>query len=167
MNNFLQKYLYLLKMWLKLLNIFLINSKMKKLILCLIAVVGMGIAASAANYSIDEQGIDAMIENAVEVTPMSMESSASDLQSPTIKFGGAPSPVVAFVLSLVPVTSWLAVHRMYMGTSALAVILNIVTVCGFGIVYVVDWVCLLMGVIDNNISQYCNNGRWLMWADLI
>lgn len=78
---------------------------MKKLILCLIAVVGMGIAASAANYSIDEQGIDAMIENAVEVTPMSMESSASDLQSPTIKFGGAPSPVVAFVLSLVPVTS--------------------------------------------------------------
>ena len=38
---------------------------MKKLILCLIAVVGMGIAASAANYSIDEQGIDAMIENAV------------------------------------------------------------------------------------------------------
>ena len=60
---------------------------MKKLILCLIAVVGMGIAASAANYSIDEQGIDAMIENAVEVTPMSMESSASDLQSPTIKFG--------------------------------------------------------------------------------
>ena len=140
---------------------------MKKLILCLIAVVGMGIAASAANYSIDEQGIDAMIENAVEVTPMSMESSASDLQSPSIKFGGAPSPVVAFVLSLVPVTSWLAVHRMYMGTSALAVILNIVTGSGFGIVYVVDWVCLLMGVIDNNISQYCNNGRWLMWADII
>lgn len=154
-------------MRLKLLNIFLINSKMKKLILCLIAVVGMGIAASAANYSIDEQGIDAMIENAVEVTPMSMEASASDLQSPTIKFGGAPSPVIAFVLSLVPVTSWLAVHRMYMGTSALAVILNIVTGSGFGIVYVIDWVCLLMGVIDNNISQYCNNGRWLMWADII
>ena len=151
----------------KIIKHILIKSKMKKLILCLIAVVGMGIAASAANYSIDEQGIDAMIENAVEVTPMSMESSASDLQSPTIKFGGAPSPLVAFVLSLVPVTSWLAVHRMYMGTSALAVILNIVTGMCFGIVYVVDWVCLLMGVIDNNISQYCNNGRWLMWADLI
>jgi hypothetical protein len=56
---------------------------------------------------------------------------------------------------------------MYMGTSILAVILNIVTGAGFGVVYVIDWVMLLIGVLDNNIGQYCNNGRWLMWADII
>ena len=56
---------------------------------------------------------------------------------------------------------------MYMGTSAHAIILNIVTGGGFGVVYVVDAVMLLLGVLDNNISQYCNNGRWLMWANII
>lgn len=140
---------------------------MKKLILCIAAIVGMSIAASAANYSIDEQGIDAMIESAVEVTPMSLEAATPGLQDPTIKFGNDTQPIIAFVLAVIPVTSWLAVHRMYMGTSALAVILNVVTGMGFGIVYVVDWVCLLLGVLDNNIGQYCNNPRWLMWANII
>lgn len=138
---------------------------MKKIIISLIAILGLGLAASANNYTIDESAIDAMIENAVEVSPMSVEAGAAGIQDPTIKFGSAPQPVLAFVLSVIPVTGWLAVHRMYLGTSPLAVILNIVTGGGFGIVYVVDWVVLLMGVLDNNISRYVNNGNWLMWVD--
>jgi len=138
---------------------------MKKVILCLIAVLGLGIAASAANYTIDEQSIDAMIEMAEEVTPAAMEAQgATDV---TIHLGNGAQPIVAFLLSIFPVTSWLAIHRMYMGTSILAVILNIVTGAGFGVVYVIDWVMLLIGVLDNNIGQYCNNGRWLMWANII
>lgn len=138
---------------------------MKKVILCLIAVLGLGIAASAANYTIDEQSIDAMIEMAEEVTPAAMEAQgATDV---TIHLGNGAQPIVAFLLSIFPVTSWLAIHRMYMGTSILAVILNIVTGAGFGVVYVVDWVMLLIGVLDNNIGQYCNNGRWWMWANII
>jgi len=138
---------------------------MKKVILCLIAVLGLGIAASAANYTIDEQSIDAMIEMAEEVTPAAMEAQgATDV---TIHLGNGAQPIVAFLLSIFPVTSWLAIHRMYMGTSILAVILNIVTGAGFGVVYVIDWVMLLIGVLDNNIGQYCNNGRWWMWANII
>lgn len=133
----------------------------------LVAIVAFAFAASATNYTIDENAIDAMIESAVEVSPAVMESSSAALTDATISFGQAPTPIVAFILSVIPVTSWLAVHRMYMGTSPLAVILNIVTGAGFGIVYVVDWVVLLIGVIDNNISRYCGNGRWLMWADII
>ena len=140
---------------------------MKKLLLCLVALFGLGLAASANNYTIDENAIDAMIECATEVSPMTADAAASDLTSPSVKFGSSVNPVVAFVLSVIPFTSWLAVHRMYMGTSVLAVVLNIVTGAGFGIVYVVDWVCLLLGVLDNNIGQYCNNGRWLMWANVI
>lgn len=138
---------------------------MKKVILCLIAVLGLGIAASAANYTIDEQSIDAMIEMAEEVTPAAMEAQgATDV---TIHLGNGAQPIVAFLLSIFPVTGWLAIHRMYMGTSILAVILNIVTGGGFGVVYVIDWVMLLIGVLDNNIGQYCNNGRWWMWANII
>ncbi len=138
---------------------------MKKVILCLIAVLGLGIAASAANYTIDEQSIDAMIEMAEEVTPAAMGAQgATDV---TIHLGNGAQPIVAFLLSIFPVTSWLAIHRMYMGTSILAVILNIVTGAGFGVVYVIDWVMLLIGVLDNNIGQYCNNGRWWMWANII
>ena len=138
---------------------------MKKVILCLIAVLGLGIAASAANYTIDEQSIDAMIEMAEEVTPAAMEAQgATDV---TIHLGNGAQPIVAFLLSIFPVTGWLAIHRMYMGTSILAVILNIVTGAGCGVVYVIDWVMLLIGVLDNNIGQYCNNGRWWMWANII
>lgn len=138
---------------------------MKKLILCLVAVLGLGLAASAANYTIDEQSIDAMIEMAEEVSPALME--AEGVTDVTIHLGNGAQPIVAFLLALVPVTSWLAIHRMYMGTSILAVILNIVTGAGFGVVYVIDWVMLLIGVLDNNIGKYCNNGRWLMWTNII
>lgn len=140
---------------------------MKKFILSLVAVLSLGIAASAANYTVDESSIDALIENAVEVTPASMEAEAGDIYATSLKIGSAPQPVVAFLLSVVPVTGWLGVHRMYLGTSPLAVILNIVTGAGFGVVYVIDWVSLLLGTIDNNISAYVNNGRWWMWANII
>ncbi len=142
--------------------------KMKKLLLSLVAILGLGIAASAANYSIDEQEIDAMIETATEVTPLALEAATPGLTDPSVKIGTAsPSPIIAFILSVIPVTGWLAVHRMYMGTSALTVVLNIITGAGFGIVYVVDWVCLLVGVLDDNIGQYCNNPHWWMLLNLI
>ena len=140
---------------------------MKKFIISLFAVLALGIAANAANYSVDEASIDAMIEAAAEVSPLAMESAAPAVTDVTIHIGSNPQPIVAFVLSVIPVTGWLACHRMYMGTSALAIILNIVTGGGFGVVYVVDAVMLLLGVLDNNISQYCDNGRWLMWANII
>lgn len=140
---------------------------MKKFILSLVAVLSLGIAASAANYTVDESSIDALIENAVEVTPASMEAVAGDLTSPTLHIGSAPQPIVAFLLSVVPFTSWLAIHRMYLGTSPFAVVLNIITGAGFGVVYVLDWVSLLLGTLSDDISAYVNNGRWWMWANII
>ena len=142
---------------------------MKKFIISLFAVLALGIAANAANYSVDEASIDAMIEAAAEVSPLAMENASFDLTSPTVKvqLGEGVQPIIAFILSVIPVTGWFACHRLYMGTSWLAFILNVLTGAGFGIVYTVDAVMLLLGVLDNNISQYCNNGPWLTWADLI
>lgn len=140
---------------------------MKKFFASLVAILAIGIAANAANYTIDESAIDAAIEAAVEVAPSAMEAVAPSVTDPTISLGMDVQPILAFIFSAIPVTGWLAIHRMYMGTSVLAVVLNIVTGAGFGVVYVIDAVMLLLGVLDNNISKYCNNGRWLMWCDLI
>ncbi len=140
---------------------------MKKFFLCLVAVLGLGVAASAANYTIDEQAIDAMIENATEVTPMSLDAAQNSLTDPTLKIGEAPQPIIACVLSFFWPTSWLAIHRMYLGTSVLTVVLQIVTGGGFGIVSLVDFVCLLLGTIDGDISQYCNNPHWWMLLNMI
>lgn len=145
---------------------------MKKFLVCLVALAAMTFAANAANYSIDDSAIDCAIENALEVSPLDVMAevgtAAQSSAAKTLKIGSNANPVIAFVLAIIPVTSWIAVHRMYMGTSALAVILNIVTGAGFGIVYVVDWVVLLInGVAGGDISQYCNNPRWWMWANII
>lgn len=140
---------------------------MKKFFVSLFAVVAMGVAANAADYTINDDAIDAMIEECVEVAPLALDAVALPSAAGDIKIGGSVEPIIAWVLSFIPVTSWLAIHRMYLGTSPLAVVLNIVTGAGFGIVYVVDWVVLLIGVLDNSVSQYANNPRWLMWADLI
>lgn len=140
---------------------------MKKFILSLVAVLSLGIAASAADYTVDESSIDALIENAVEVTPAFMEAEAGDLYETSLKIGSAPKPIIALVLATVPLTNWLAVHRMYLGTSPLAVILHIVTLEGYGIVGFLDWVALLVGTVNDDISAYVNNGRWWMWANII
>lgn len=141
---------------------------MKKFIVCLIAIATMGIAASAANYTVNDAAIDAMIECAAEASPLALDAMPEAPAAPAaIKIGGAPEPIIAWVLSFIPVTSWLAIHRMYMGTDVLPVVLNIITGAGFGIVYVIDWIVLLIGFLDGDISAYCNNPRWWMWADII
>lgn len=140
---------------------------MKKFILSLVAVLSLGIAASAANYTVDESSIDALIENAVEVAPASMEAVVGDIYDVSLKFSSAPQPVVAFILATIPFTNWLALHRMYLGTSPLAVALHIVTLEGCGIVGFLDWVSLLLGTLNDDVSAYVNNGRWWMWANII
>lgn len=138
---------------------------MKKLIVMAAMAFAFAFSANATEYTIDDSAIDAVIAEAVEMTPAQMNvSDAGPLQQTSLKIGDKKvDPVISFVLALVPVTGWLGVHRIYMGTSPLAVILNIVTGGGFGIVYTVDWIVLLVGVINNDISQYCNNPKWLMW----
>lgn len=144
---------------------------MKKILTVIVALCAMAVAANAANYSIDESAIDAAIENAVEVSPLDAVAMAggSPISTADIKIGNGVEPVLAFIFALIPITSWVALHRMYMGTSVLAIILNVVTGAGFGIVWAVDWIVLLLdGVIGKgNIKKYCNNPRWWMWADII
>ncbi|MBO5661912.1 MAG: TM2 domain-containing protein [Tidjanibacter sp.] len=135
---------------------------MKKLMLTLAVALFAICSASANIYEVNDAAIDALVDNSVE---MVMEAApAGDM----ISLSSSKNPIIATALSVIPVTNWLAVHRYYLGTKVWMGLVYALTGSGFGILYVVDSVVLVLDLIEsNNISgKYMNNGRILMWADL-
>lgn len=135
---------------------------MKKLLLTLAVALFAICSASANNYEVNDAAIDALVDNSVE---MVMEAApAGDMFSLT----NSKNPIIATALSVIPFTNWLAVHRYYLGTKVWMGLVYALTGSGFGILYVVDSVVLVLDLIDNNkiSKKYMNNGRILMWADL-
>lgn len=132
---------------------------MKKLVLTL-AVALMALCASANNYVANDAAIDALVENSVE---MVMEAAPA---MPAV--AAQKNPIIATALSLIPVTNWLALHRYYLGTEVWMALPYALTGSGFGILYVVDSVVLVLDLIESNSisGKYINNPRILMWADL-
>lgn len=128
-----------------------------------LAVALFAICSASANiYEVNDAAIDALVDNSVE---MVMEAApAGDM----ISLSSSKNPIIATALSVIPVTNWLAVHRYYLGTKVWMGLVYALTGSGFGILYVVDSVVLVLDLIEsNNISgKYMNNGRILMWADL-
>jgi len=71
-------------------------------------------------------------------------------------------PVIAWLISFP--TGMLGLHRAYLGTSTTTVILYIVTAGGIlGIVPMIDWILLLRGIQDGDISRFVGNRRFVMW----
>ena len=71
-------------------------------------------------------------------------------------------PVIAWLISFP--TGMLGLHRVYLGTSTTTVILYIVTAGGFlGIVPMIDWILLLRGIQNGDISKFVGNRRFIMW----
>ncbi|MBQ9417685.1 MAG: TM2 domain-containing protein [Bacteroidales bacterium] len=144
---------------------------MKKIILSMLAVLALSWGAMAENgesYTIDDAAIEQVFAAAADAT-MSQAYIAGlvDLSAP---MQGAATATLS---QANPIGAWLicwflggfGIHRHYMGTDRLMFLYYIIT-CGgiFGIVPLVDWVVLLIGVIDNDISKYVNNSRFFMWA---
>jgi len=71
-------------------------------------------------------------------------------------------PVIAWLISFP--TGMLGLHRAYLGTSTTTVILYIATVGGvFGLVPMIDWILLLRGIQNDDISKFVGNRRFIMW----
>ena len=71
-------------------------------------------------------------------------------------------PVIAWLISFP--AGMLGLHRAYLGTSGKTVFLYVITAGGFlGIVPMIDWILLLKGIQDGDISNYENNRRFIMW----
>lgn len=139
---------------------------MKKLFfifIMLVAVLSVK-QANASSYSVNEQAIDQLFDNAVETSMLSVTSpemtSVVSNSSVSLMPSKDKDAVVAIVLDFF--LGGLGIHRFYLGTETLTGIGYILT-CGgiFGIVPLVDFIVL---IIDNkDISPYINNPKFFMW----
>jgi hypothetical protein len=127
---------------------------MKKLVLSIIAVLAIAFSANAANYKVDNNAIDTLIENAEEVYTLDVAApAAANLPAVSQK---EVKPVTALILNF---------FRHYMGTAPGMWALYTFTFGGiFGIVDLIDFIMLIIGTVDNNIAPYINNRKFFMWA---
>ena len=136
---------------------------MKKLVLTIIAVLAVSFAAGAANYTMDESAIDAMIESCEEIAPVSFQAAVPSSPAPAAFSDGTKKAVTSFILCTF--LGGFGVHRHYMGTSKGMWAAYTFTFGGiFGIVPFVDWVMLIIGMVDDDISEYIGNTKFFMWA---
>ena len=135
---------------------------MKRLIFSLIAILAIAVAANAASYTVDDDAIDALIEASAEISPLEFMPAAAVPAAASLTSGN-PSPVTSFIRCTF--LGGLGIHRHYMGTRPWMWAIYFIT-CGgiFGIVPLVDWIMLLIGLVDDNISPYIGNTRFFMWA---
>lgn len=138
---------------------------MKKLILVVVLFVTVLSVkqANASSYSVNEQAIDQLFENAIETSMISINATelsalASNATS-TVK-AKEKDAIVAIVLDFF--LGGLGIHRFYLGTETLTGLGYILT-CGgiFGIVPLVDLIVLIIDRDD--ISAYINNPKFFMW----
>ncbi|MDP2890826.1 MAG: TM2 domain-containing protein [Bacteroidota bacterium] len=138
---------------------------MKKLILIIVlfATILSVNQANASSYSVNEQAVDQLFENAIETSMISMNanelSSVASNVSSTV-MAAEKDAIVAIALDFF--LGGLGIHRFYLGTETLTGLAYIFT-CGgiFGIVPLVDLIVL---IIDNkDISAYINNPKFFMW----
>ena len=135
---------------------------MKKFILSLIAILAVSVAANAGNYTVNDDAIDALIEASAEVSPLDLMPEAPVPAAASLASGN-PSPIASFLLCTF--LGGLGIHRHYMGTRPWMWAIYFFPVGGiFGVVPLIDWIFLLIGVVDDNISEFVGNTRFFMWA---
>lgn len=118
---------------------------------------------SANSYHLDNAAVDQMFENAEVVELNAIENFAplAEAGYADQTFLQEKDPVVAFLLSWF--VGYLGIHRAYLGTSTGTIIGYILTLGGCGIVATIDWVMLLVGLINDDISKYVDNPKFFMW----
>ena len=144
---------------------------MKKIIFSLCAVLAMGFRAMADKgdaYTIDDNAIEQVFAEAADVTVADLQLfgnqvlGAPEMPAANMQFVANPNPGGAWAICWV--LGEFGIHRHYMGTSKPMWLYYTLT-CGgiFGVVTIVDWVVLLIGAIQGDISQYCGNDSFIMW----
>ena len=135
---------------------------MKKLIVSVIAVLAIAISASAANYKVDNNSIDALIDNATEVVALeAVTPAAANLPTVAAK---EVNVTTGFLLSWL--VGWCGVHRHYFGTKPIMWLFYTITGGGLGIVWSVDTILLFLDVIkvgEGYVNKFINNEKFIVW----
>lgn len=138
---------------------------MKKLFtLFLLLSLIIPLSASAGDYKVDQNKIDACFESASEMSMASVfQLSALPGSNQVLN---EKDPVVAFALATV--FGYLGIHRLYLGTEPIVFILYIITAGGCGVVALVDWIILLMVLLDErDLAPYIDNPSFIMWKNQV
>lgn len=138
---------------------------MKKLLLLLFVSITctFAVQAEASLYRLDNNAVEQMFASAEKADltmPLAMAPFAGAGNSAQA-YLSEKNPAVAFILAWA--FGYLGIHRAYLGTSTGTIIAYIVTLGGCGVVALVDWVVLLIGLIDDDISKYVDNPKFFMW----
>lgn len=144
-------------------------KQMKKLILCFVAFLGIATMALAEEttdkYALNEQEIALSFQNAEQVNTLdlSMESMSNAFATNNSAMMGKSSVNPWGAFAICTFVGELGIHRLYMGAPSKMIAYYCLT-CGgiFGVVTLVDWVVLLIGAINDNITPYMND-QFFMW----
>lgn len=137
---------------------------MKKVLLSFVVIFlcAFAIQANTSMYHLDQNAVDQMFAQAEQVDFLSMHSTSLMAgSSSTMLSAQDKDPVIAFLLAMF--VGPLGIHRAYLGTSTGTIIAYILTLGGCYIVAFVDWVVLLIGLVNNDISKYIDNPSFFMW----
>jgi hypothetical protein len=136
---------------------------MKKLVLSVIAVLAIAFSANAANYKVDNNAIDNIIENATEVVVLDIEAPAA-ANLPVFEQKEV-NVTTAFLLSWL--LGYFGVHRHYMGTKPLMWLWYTITMGGLGVIWSVDTILLFLDLIKvgegNYLNKFINNPKFIVW----
>jgi TM2 domain-containing membrane protein YozV len=141
-------------------------QRMKKIILftivCFLGAVS--VQADASMYRLDHASVDQMFDQAEQADFLAMNTLAPYANSSTAThsfYSADKNPAVAFILAWF--VGYLGIHRAYLGTSTGTIVAYILTLGGCGIVAFVDWVVLLIGLVNDDIGKYIDNPKFFMW----
>lgn len=141
---------------------------MKKILFTLLLASGFAYAnaATTSEYVLDEVKVEQMFNQSQDITSEAADimsqyslSGLNNLNSSTVL--GEKKPAVAFILCWL--LGGLGIHRFYLGTKTMTGIGYILTCGGLGIVSFIDWIVLLIGLINNDIDKYVDNSKFFMW----
>lgn len=140
---------------------------MKKINVLVVLLFFAAVQFSNANsYKLDNSKVDAMFAtasevSATEITNFQMNSMVS---GDVIKLVDNPEPLVAWLCSWSYAIGIAGIHRLYLGTGIVTFIVYLITWGGCGIIQTVDWIVLLLEVIQKkNFDKYVGNTKILMW----
>ncbi len=136
---------------------------MKKLFAILIALVAINIHVSANEYKVNDRAVDQMFANATSVSTTQI-ADFSSLPTPQSELRrSSKNAWVAWALTYTAAVGVCGIHRLYLGSNTGVFIAYLCTGGGCGIIQTVDWVVLLIGALNNDISKYEDNEKLFMW----
>lgn len=142
-----------------------------KRVLLLIAFVAVSATtfASANSYRINDDVVEAAFDQSIKQVSF-MEAAAEVSPEGLVVMDGEavlsqPEPIIAALLAF---PYWglgaLGIHRLYLQAGVKVMLIYWIT-CGgiFGIIPFVDFIVLIIGVADDDISKFVGNTKFIMW----